>query len=69
MSWTLIVLSVLVGIPRALGIKHVAYQALAHLWVGGMFGAAFATRKPPYLSCAIGLTVLEILCFLASLGR
>jgi hypothetical protein len=68
-TWPLIILSVLVGIPRVLGTKHVAYQALAHLWVGGLFGAAFATRKPPYLSCAIGLTLLEILCFLASLGR
>jgi hypothetical protein len=76
-TWLLVILSVLVGIPRALGATHVAYQALAHLWVGGLFGAAFTTRKPPYqawgkppcMECAIGLTVLEILCFLASLGR
>jgi hypothetical protein len=69
MTWLLILVSVLVGIPRVLGATHIAYQALAHLWVGGLFGAAFATRKPPFLSCAIGLTLLEILCFLASLGR
>lgn len=77
MTWPLILLSVLVGIPRAIGATHIAYQALAHLWVGGLFDAAFATRKPPYqawgkppcMECALGLSLLEIVCFLVSLGR
>ena len=37
-----------------------SYQAFAHLFVGGLFGAYFASRKKFLLYIALALTVLEV---------
>jgi hypothetical protein len=34
--------SVVLGIARTAGVHSKGYQAVAHLWVGGLFGVAFA---------------------------
>jgi hypothetical protein len=33
------VVSLLFGALRLAGVKHIAFQAAAHLWVGGLLGA------------------------------
>jgi hypothetical protein len=46
-----------------------SYEALAHLLVGGVFGAWLATRKSWLLFTGIGITAVEIICAAASLVR
>jgi hypothetical protein len=58
-----------VGLPRPLGVTHPAYQATAHLFVGGLFGAWYVGRRPALLWAALALTALETACFLAGLVR
>lgn len=41
-----------------------SYEALAHLFVGGLFGAWLATRERIYLSIVLWLSALELICFL-----
>lgn len=61
----LVLLAVVTGAVRLLGVKTALYQALAHVYVGGLFGAAFVgKRRWLYLVLAIGLTVLEVGAFL-----
>ena len=70
----LCVFAVVVGGLRVFGVTAIAYQAVAHCCVGGLFGAALvgflqpAGHKPAgrwvYLSLALALTALETLCFL-----
>ncbi len=56
---------ILVGLLSAMriaGVTHPAFQAVAHLYVGGLIGTAVGswTRKPLYP--AIILSVVETLC-------
>lgn len=39
------------------------YKDCAHLFVGGLFGAYFASKRLPYLLLALALTVLEVVAF------
>jgi hypothetical protein len=48
---------------------HGNYEALAHLLVGGLFGAWLATRKSWLLFTGIGITAVEIICAAASFVR
>jgi hypothetical protein len=48
---------------RAVGVKHEAFQAVAHLWVGGLLGAWIATRSWFYLRLALTLSAIEVVCF------
>jgi hypothetical protein len=45
------------------------YEALAHLFVGGLFGAALAARKWWPLWVALGLTGVEALAFVTGRAR
>ena len=36
------------------------FKDLAHVFVGGLFGAALATRRRDLWGMAIGLTILEV---------
>ena len=40
-----------------------AYEAFAHLFVGGLFGAAMAAKKWNYFWFATALTVVEVIAF------
>lgn len=64
----LAVLSAMFGAVRMTGDKSIIFQALAHVYVGGLFGAGLVSkdRKRLYLGLAIGLTVLEVICFAVS---
>lgn len=66
MTFFLIAMSALFGGLRVMGVKAVLFQAFAHVWVGGLFGAGFKGDKH-CMALAITLTVLETVCFLAGL--
>jgi hypothetical protein len=40
-----------------------AYEAFAHLFVGGLFGAAMAAKKWNYFWFALALTIIEVIAF------
>jgi hypothetical protein len=54
---------ILTGI-RLYGITHIAFQAAAHLYVGGLIAAWYNNRKSKHLYLAIALSVLEVAAFL-----
>jgi hypothetical protein len=65
-----ILISVLLAALRIAGIKHEAFQAIAHLWVGGLCGG-FALgrywRVGGYRLFAwlvVILSIIEVACFL-----
>lgn len=53
-----------IGLPRPLGHKSQAYQAIAHLYVGGAIVAAFLEWSPFWLGIVLSLSILEIACFI-----
>jgi hypothetical protein len=69
-----LLVSIILGAIRVAGVTGSPFQDLAHVWVGGLFGAwllAKSTSRMPYTvrffrGLAIGMTVLEVLCFAAS---
>lgn len=56
--------AIAIALLRVMGHKSEAFQAIAHLEVGGLFGAWFATRDRGYLGLALALTLVEVICFL-----
>lgn len=44
--------------------KRDVFKDLAHLWVGGLFGAAIASGQSLLWWAAGGLTVLEVVAFI-----
>jgi hypothetical protein len=69
----LVVTAIVLGLIRCLGVRHQAFQAAAHLYVGGMLGYAAAEWRRGggrlELSLAVGLSLLEVVCFLLGVGR
>lgn len=65
----LTIIAVALGVLRVMGHKSEAFQAVAHLYVGGLFGAFFAGRVRLYLYLAIGLSLTEAACFLLGIGK
>jgi hypothetical protein len=64
----LILAAVILGALRLFfGFKSIAFQAMAHLFVGGLFGAYFAGRQKLLLWLGIGLSVAELAAFLGGL--
>ena len=57
--------SIVIGLLRVFGFKSEFYQAIAHVFVGGLFGAAIATGNRQLWCLGIGLTVVEVVVFLA----
>jgi hypothetical protein len=55
---------------RLLGHKDQAFQAAAHLFVGGLFAAWWTTRPAPAsrwnLGLAVALSLVEVAAFLAT---
>lgn len=49
---------------RVGGLTHEAFQAVAHLFVGGLAGAWLISHRPLYAELFWGLTVVETVCFL-----
>ena len=57
-------LTVLMAGLRIAGVNSPAYQAVAHLFVGGLFAAALLEWKPRFLRPAIVLSVTETVMFI-----
>lgn len=55
--------TVAVALLRILGVKHEAYQAAAHLFVGGLAGAWLIERERFYAVAFWLLCAVEIICF------
>lgn len=76
-----LVVTIALGILRLAGTQDNRFQALAHLVVGGFFGAYALGRSANarcrgehidvdfYLALGLGLTVLEAIAFLSGNGR
>ncbi len=52
-------------LPTATG----SYEAVAHLFVGGLFGAWLVNRQRPLLLMAVSVSLLELIMFLVQKGR
>jgi len=59
-------LAVTLGAMRLAGCKDNIFKALAHVYVGGVFGAYLAGHERIYLWIGVGLSVLEVIAFAAS---
>lgn len=62
--WIVVLISVALGFPRLLGHKGNIYKALAHVWVGGLGGAALAGGPAVCTWLFWALCILEVSCFL-----
>lgn len=60
----LLLVSLALAVLRIAGLKHGAFQAFAHLWVGGLVGAWLVGRSPECLWLVVWLSVVELACFL-----
>jgi hypothetical protein len=63
--------AVLLGLLRALGVKSILFQGVAHIFVGfafgfGTSGKSTAADRGYVFGAAIALTVLELLAFIIS---
>lgn len=61
-----ILASVLMAGLRVAGVTDPAFQAMAHLYVGGLYVAWWDSRDPFYLGVALALTGLESVCFVTT---
>lgn len=60
----LVVLSLAVAAARIAGVKHEAFQAIAHLFVGGLIGAWLIDPRKLYVNAFGSLCLVEVVCFL-----
>lgn len=44
-GWAVIIVGLLLLIPRLMGTTHIAYQAVAHIYMGGIIVAFILIRK------------------------
>lgn len=58
-----IIIGILLGCLRVAGIKGIFFQAIAHLFMGGLAVAWWEQRTRWQLWLFIFLTVLETVCF------
>lgn len=56
----MVVASVVVASGRIIGFRAPAFQALAHLFVGGLFGAWLISRRSIWFYLSMCLTVVEV---------
>lgn len=66
--WFVLLLGFVLGAMRVGGITHIAFQAAAHLYVGGLFSAwLFSIFRRPIawwlFVLFLVMTVLETICF------
>ena len=71
MKFVIIAIAVVLGVIRPFLSSHPvslqgSYEALAHLFVGGVIGAWLVTRARWLLVIGIGLTVVEVASAVAS---
>lgn len=62
----MVLTSVALAVGRIVGFHDPSFQAIAHLIVGGLFGAWLISRRSIWFYLALGLTVVETVCFVAA---
>ena len=74
--WFVMLLAVILGTCHVAGVTHIAFQAAAHLFMGGLAVAWWKEkerctewRNLVVLFIFVGLTVLETICFFMGVGR
>jgi hypothetical protein len=65
----LLLIAVLVAGLRMAGAVNPAFQAAAHLFVGGLAGAWVVRRYLRLAMLISGLFLVEVVCFLYGVGR
>jgi len=58
-------ISTALGLARVAGLTHIAFQAAAHVWVGGLIACRMRGKDKIGSGCmyqALGLSVLETVC-------
>ena len=76
MTYALIIIALILAALRIAGVTHEAYQAVAHLFVGGLFAAGWVQgfgahdydeerRAMWKFGIALALTAVEVWCFVA----
>jgi hypothetical protein len=63
-NYSLMLASATLAMFRMLGYKSQAFQAIAHVFVGGLLGALIAAELAICGWLALGLSVVEVGCFL-----
>jgi len=58
-----IVIGFILGLLRIVGVKHIAFQAAAHFYMGGLAWAWWKDRAKWQLWTLIVLSALETICF------
>lgn len=60
-------IAVVLGVLRVLGIKHIFFQACAHLFLGSLLTTSYWKWKEKIgqfcFYTAIALSILEVICF------
>jgi hypothetical protein len=64
MNFLLLVLVIPLGLLRVFGHKSEIFQAVAHLYVGFLFGIGLGKKNKVAIAIAVGLSVLELICFI-----
>lgn len=59
--------TLLLGCLRLYGVSGEAFQAIAHLYTGGLFGAYLASRRKAFGIIGLSLSAVELFAFLRSL--
>lgn len=59
-----VLVAIVLAVLRVIGIKSQLFQAVVHLYVGGLFGSWLFGRRKFYLWLFIALTVVETIMFL-----
>jgi hypothetical protein len=49
---------------RVAGVKHQAFQAIAHIWVSGLFCTWYFTRRRLWFWVAVAMSAIELACFI-----
>lgn len=60
------IVATVIAVTRVLGVKNPAYQAVAHLFVGGLAAAWLIERERIYSGLFILLCVVEVAAFFAA---
>jgi hypothetical protein len=63
------VIAIALGILRVAGHKSQRFQAIAHLFVGGLFTAAYFRWDAVLLAVAVALSLVELATFLVQRAR
>jgi hypothetical protein len=63
---SVILVSIVFAFLRIYGYTSEAFQAMAHLWVGGLIALYMVRRQRGVLFVIVALSIVETICFIAT---